>query len=56
MQEVVRDVPAFVRSYLASQSGQRALARGPFIKRDGKSTVQVWQNSAMAQAFKRAAA
>lgn len=46
----IRNTRAFVKSYLASESGRKALERAPVrINRQ-----HIWRSSAMAHAFKEA--
>lgn len=55
----IRNVRAFVSSYLGSDSGKAALRRKPFVVRkqqsNGKAQWEpVWRNPAMAIAFQNA--
>jgi hypothetical protein len=54
----IRNIPAFVRSYLASDSGKHALARKPYRARDNETGKfhMVWRNPAIAVAFQEALA
>ena len=50
----IRNVPAFVKSYLTSDSGKAALSRKPIRAKAADGTFQnVWRSSAMAHAFQQ---
>ena len=53
VQEPVRNLKSFVTSYLASDTGKKALSRGPYRSHDGR---YVWRNAAMTVAFAKAVA
>lgn len=52
--DVIRNIPAFIAAYLKSESGQKALTRGPIRVGKGKEAVMVWRNPAIAVAFQEA--